>query len=197
MSYLASYPTTKESSSPRSGSLWSQSSAFADFSADLRASRVNDLITVRIVEDTLAQASSDVSADRKFSAQSGITALAGKFDTSGISSLFSPQSSQSLSGKGQANSQTRLRSSVGGRIVAVLPNGVMVIEAERSVKMNNETQTIVLRGMVRPADVMADNTVLSTALSNLEVELKGKGVVSDATRPPNRLVRALLWLAGF
>ena len=195
--YLASYAASQTAAPHPAGSLWSSSSCFSELSADFRALRVNDLITVRIVEDTLAQASSDVSAERKLSAQSGITALAGKFDTSGISSLFSPQSQQSLSGKGQANSQTRLRTSVGGRVVAVLPNGVMVVEAERSVKMNNETQAIVLRGMVRPPDVMADNTVLSTSLSNLEIELKGKGVVSDATRPPNRLVRALLWLAGF
>lgn len=195
--YLASYNSEPSTAERATGSLWSPSAAFSDLSADFRALRVNDLVTVRIVEDTLAQASSDVSAERKFSAQSGINGLAGKIDTSGIMTLFSPQSQQSLSGKGQANSQTRLRTSVGGRVAAVLPNGVMVVEAERSVRMNNETQTIVLRGMVRPPDVMADNTVLSTALSNLEIELKGKGVVSDATRPPNRLIRALLWLAGF
>jgi flagellar L-ring protein FlgH len=195
--YLANYAAGAIAPVRPSGSLWSASSAFSDFASDFRAAHLNDLVTIKIVEETLAQSSADVSAARKLSAQSGIAALAGKFDTSGISNLFSPQSQQSLSGKGQSNSQTRLRSSVGGRVAAVLPNGVMVLEAERSVRMNNETQTIVLRGMVRPADVLSDNTVLSTALANLEIELKGKGVVSDATRPPNRLIRALLWAVGF
>lgn len=195
--YLSEYSSKEPAQPAPAGSLWRANNGFSDLAADFRAQRVNDLVTVRIEEQTLAEASADVSAQRKLSAQSGISALVGKFDTSGISSLFSPQSQQSLEGRGQSNSQTRLRTSVGGRIAAVLPNGVMVVEAERSVKMNNETQTIVLRGMVRPADVLSDNTILSTSLSNLEIELKGKGVVSDATRPPNRFIRALLWLAGF
>lgn len=195
--YLEVYRETNAAKLRPAGSLWTSEDSFTDMGADLRAHRVNDLVTIRIVEQTLAEASADVSAARSFQAQSGIKALAGKVDTSGISSLFSPQSDQSLTGKGQSNSQSRLRTSVAARVAAVLPNGVMVVEAERRVRMNNETQTIVLRGMVRPADVLSDNTILSTALANLEVELKGKGVVSDATRPPNRLVRAILWLVGF
>ena len=63
--------------------------------------------------------------------------------------------------------------------------------------MNNEKQTVILRGLVRPGDVASDNKVLSTSISNLELELKGKGVISDYTRPPNPLVRAILWLVGF
>lgn len=195
--YIESYGRLPLRGIGPSGSLFRPSSALANLNTDPRAQHIDDLITIRIVEDTLAQSSADVSAARQLQAQSGISALAGKINTSGIDSLFSPQSSQSLTGKGQANSQTRLRTSVGGRIAAVLANGVMVVEAKRSVRMNNETQTILLRAMVRPEDVSSDNTVLSTALANLEIELKGKGVVSDATRPPNRLVRALLWLAGF
>lgn len=195
--YIASLPVSSTPDPGPIGSLWSDSASFANLSSDATARHLHDLVTIRIVEDTSAESSADVTAQRKFDAQSGISALAGKVDTSGIRSLFSPQSSQNLTGKGQANSQTRLRTSVTGRVAAVMPNGVMVVEAERSVHLNNETQTIVLRGTLRPADVMADNSVLSTSLANLEIELKGKGVVSDATRPPNRLVRSILWLLGF
>ena len=63
--------------------------------------------------------------------------------------------------------------------------------------MNNERQTILVRGIVRPGDVSPDNTVTSNAMSDLELEIKGKGVLSDGTRPPNRLVRFVLRLAGF
>jgi flagellar L-ring protein precursor FlgH len=34
-------------------------------------------------------------------------------------------------------------------------------------------------------------------LSALEIELKGKGIISDSVRPPNALTRAILWLFGF
>jgi len=73
----------------------------------------------------------------------------------------------------------------------------MVVEAERLVAINNQKETMIVRGVLRPGDVGPNNAASSTALSNLEVELKGKGVVSDATRPANPLVRALLWVIGF
>jgi hypothetical protein len=39
--------------------------------------------------------------------------------------------------------------------------------------------------------------VASTAISNLDVELKGKGVVSDGVAPPNKLMGLILKLVGF
>jgi flagellar L-ring protein precursor FlgH len=42
-----------------------------------------------------------------------------------------------------------------------------------------------------------NNTAVSSSLANLEIELKGRGVVSDAINRPNALVRALLWLFNF
>ncbi len=63
--------------------------------------------------------------------------------------------------------------------------------------MNNERQNIVLRGVVRPGDVSSDNTVVSNTLGNLELEIKGKGVVSDGTRPPHPILRFILRILNF
>jgi flagellar L-ring protein precursor FlgH len=82
-------------------------------------------------------------------------------------------------------------------VVAVLPSGNLVIAAERSIVMNHERQSIVLRGVVRPGDVGPDNTVVTNAISNLELELKGKGVISDGTRPPHPVLRAILRILNF
>jgi flagellar L-ring protein precursor FlgH len=179
------------------GSLWSDNSPLADLSADNKAKHVDDVLTIRIAEQTLAESKADITSQRKFQTDSAITGLLGQIGTAGVNPLLAANSNTGLTGKGQASSQSQLRTSLAGRVVTVLPNGTMVIEAERRLRLNNETQTIVLRGMVRPADVLADNSVLSTSLANLEIELKGKGAVSDATRPPNRFTRAVLWLFGF
>ena len=63
--------------------------------------------------------------------------------------------------------------------------------------MNNEKQTIILRGLVRPADIDPNNNVLSNAIGDLQLELRGKGVLSDGTRPPNIVWRTLLRLINF
>jgi len=86
---------------------------------------------------------------------------------------------------------------VAGRVVAVLPNGNLVVEAERRVSFNQQVQVIILRGVVRPGDVAADDSVLSTRVSDLELELKGKGVVTDATRQPNVFTRWLMKLVNW
>ncbi len=179
------------------GSLWSDQGGLANLASDYKAQRVGDLVTILVAQSLQAENTGNVGTDRSFKANSGIDALAGRIRTGGVQNLFSPHSSQTLSGKAQASSSSSLRTSLSGRVVAVLPNGNLVIEAEREISMNNERQTIVLRGLVRPGDLAPDNSVPSNAVANLELEVKGKGVVSEGTRPPNVFTRWLLRLVGF
>src|SRR5579871_18562 len=159
--------------------------------------RAGDLITIVVSQGTTANNAATVSTARTFNANSGISALPGKLRTGGVQQLFSPQSSQTLSGKSQGATSSSLSTTLAGRVVAVLPSRAMVIEAERQLTMNNEKQTILLRGLVRQGDIAPDGSVPSNRIANLELELKGKGVLSDGTRPPNPLVRALLKIVGF
>lgn len=179
------------------GSLWVSGGLLTDLASDYKARQVGDVLVIRIVEQTLAEASGSVASQRTMEANSGISALAGRVNTAGVDSLFSPQSSSKLQGQGQTASKSRLQTSLAGRVVAVLPGGALVVEADRAVTMNNERQSIIVRGVVRPGDVAPDDSVLSTSLGNLEIELKGKGVISESTRPPNWIVRMLLRIVGF
>jgi flagellar L-ring protein FlgH len=179
------------------GSLWLDNGKLADLSTDYKAKHVGDLVRILIVQDTTATNTANVGTDRSFKASSGIDALAGHVSTSGVQTLFSPRSSQTLQGKAQASSKSMLRTSLTGTVVATLSTGALVVEAERSLTMNNERQTVILRGIVRGGDIAPDNSLLSNQLSNLELELKGKGVISDGTRPPNVIMRVLLRIVGF
>ena len=114
-----------------------------------------------------------------------------------MANLFSPNSAQTLSGKAQATSQTSLSTTLTGRVAAVLPTGTLVVEAERQITMNNQHETVVLRGLVRPGDLDAANTVASNNVGDLEVEVKGKGIISEGTRPPNPIVKWILRVVGF
>jgi flagellar L-ring protein precursor FlgH len=102
-----------------------------------------------------------------------------------------------LSGKSQASSATSLTTTLAGRVVAVLPGGNLVIEAERIINMNHEKQTIVLRGIVRRGDIGPNNTVASNTIGDLELEIKGKGVISDGVRPPHPVLRVILRILNF
>jgi len=179
------------------GSLWSDGGRFSSLSTDYKASRVGDLIVIVVAQGTTANNTAAVSTARTFSANSGISALPGQLKTTGVASLFSPNSAATLGGKSQGSTTSSLNDTLTGRVVAVLASGTLVVEAERQLTMNNEKQTIVVRGLVRPGDLAPNGTIASNRVGNLELELKGKGVLSDGVRPPNLLVRGLLRIVGF
>src|ERR1017187_104220 len=199
--YLAEYvlralATTQSTATP--GSVWTPQSPYSDMSSDYKARNVNDLIVIQVVESTTATDDGAVKSARTFSASSGISAFMGTpGPTAGLQNIFSPSSSRTLNGQAQTSANSSLNTSLSGRVVQVLPNGFLVIEAVRQMFMNNQHQTVIIHGVVRPGDIGSNNAVLSTSISNLEVELKGRGVISDGVAPPNRVVRAILKLVGF
>jgi flagellar L-ring protein precursor FlgH len=184
-------------SATTTGSLWRNDGRLVRMAADYKAAQVGDLLTILVAQDLSATSAGNVATDRSLKASSGIDALAGGVDVSDMQNLLSLHSSQTLAGKAQATSQSSLRTRLAGRVAAVLPEGTLVVEAERQITMNNERQTILLRGLVRPGDIAPDNSVSSNAIGNLELELKGKGVISDGTRPPTPVTRILLHILGF
>jgi flagellar L-ring protein precursor FlgH len=184
-------------SSPTLGSLWVPDGKFSNLAGDDKARNVHDTLIINVVEQTTAEGDSAVKSQRTFAASSGISAMGIAGPTSGVQNLFSPQSSQALNGAAQTTSNSSFVTSLAAQVVSVLPNGFLVIEAFRQMEMNNQRQTLVLHGVVRPSDIASDNSVLSTQISYLEVDLKGKGVLSDGVRPPNKIIRAILSLVGF
>lgn len=179
------------------GSLWTDNGRLANMVADYKASRVGDLVTINVTQNLSASSAGNVATNRAFSASSGITALPGLLKTAGVANLFSPNSTQALTGKGQATSQTSLSTTLTGRVAAVLPSGTLVVEAERQINMNQEHETVTLRGLVRPGDLDATNTVLSNSVGDLEIEVKSKGVISESTRAPNPVLKWILRLLNF
>jgi flagellar L-ring protein precursor FlgH len=179
------------------GSLWIDNGRLANMVADYKASRVGDLVTISINQNLSSTNTGNVATNRTFSASSGITALGGHIATSGVANLFSPNSTQALTGKAQATSTTALSTTLTGRVAAVLPTGTLVVEAERQIVMNDQRETVILRGMVRPGDLDATNTVASNSVGDMEVEVKGKGVISEGTRPPNPVIKWILRIVGF
>ncbi|MGA7694409.1 MAG: flagellar basal body L-ring protein FlgH [Candidatus Sulfotelmatobacter sp.] len=179
------------------GSLWIDSGRLANMVADYKASRVGDLVTISINQNLSSTSTGNVATSRAFSASSGITAIGGHVKTSGVQNLFSPNSTQSLAGKGQATSTTALSTTLTGRVAAVLPSGTLVVEAERQIMMNEQRETVILRGMVRPGDLDATNTVASNSVGDMEIEVKGKGVLTESTRAPNPVMKWILRVLNF
>jgi len=179
------------------GSLWTPGGAFDELSVDYKARKLNDTVVILVAVQTTAAQNKDVNSSRAFQTASGITGLAGDVKTTGLNPLFNANSATSLKGSGATDSSTTFQTSMTGQVIAVLPSGNLVLEAQRKIFMNNQHEDVTIRGVVRPNDIGPNNTVASSALSNLEIEMKGKGILADSTRPLNPITKAILWLVGF
>ncbi len=180
------------------GSLWVANGRFSEIASDDKARWVGDAITIQLAESTTSAQQGSVQTARTFSASSSLTAFFGLTGShTAVQNLFSPNSAQALNGKGQTALTTSLATTLGATVIEVLPNGLLVIEAQRQVRATDQTETMTLRGIVRMDDISPTNTILSSQISHLEVKLEGSGVITEGTHPPNALVRILLRVLAF
>lgn len=198
--HAAETRATVEGAATTAGSTWAAYSVMTDLTRDLRASRVDDVVTVIVAESASAVTTGGTQTARKSSANSSITGLFGIKSigaTTALSNLAKMSGDTELNGTGSTSRSTTLNTNLTVRVVNVLPNGFLVIEGSKNVQINSEWQIVTVRGVVRPADLTADNTVPSQRIAQLEVKLDGKGVINDAIRRPNFLYRLLLGILPF
>lgn len=180
------------------GSLFSPASRFADLASDVRAAQVDDLVTVLVVESASAVARGTLKASRQSDVKATIGAAGGITRAVGpLANLAGAATETKLDGEGATSRETVLSTTLSARVTHVLPNGYLVVEGAKAVEVNAERQTVTVRGVVRPADLGAGNTVRSDRLAQMEVRINGKGVVGDAVRRPFFLYRLLLGLLPF
>ncbi|HZY73828.1 MAG TPA: flagellar basal body L-ring protein FlgH, partial [Edaphobacter sp.] len=161
-SYLERVRAANSSGQPEPGSIWSDSGRLTRMNADVRAMRPHDLISVVVEENLAASTDGTVKNSRASNATSGISGLIGTLHAANaLQNLINQNSAAGLNAQGTSATNSSLSTVFGGQVVAVLPNGILVIEAARQVEFSQQTQTIILRGLVRPEDISQQNQVLS------------------------------------
>jgi flagellar L-ring protein precursor FlgH len=180
------------------GSIWSPEGRLVRLGTDAKAVRVHDVVSIVVTESLAASTDGQVKNSRASNANSGLTSLFGKLKSSNnLQNLLGMTASSGLTAQGQSTTNSSLATTFGAEVVDVLPNGMLVVQATRQLTFSQQTQLIKLRGLVRPEDVSAQNQVLSTAMTDLELEVTGKGIVNDSTYRQNPVVRFLEKLLVF
>jgi flagellar L-ring protein precursor FlgH len=174
------------------GSLYNPDAQITDLARDLRSRSVNDLVVIKVVEQASAVSSGNTKSSRQTSLNASVDALGGVTRAAGpLANLAGVNSASTVDGQGSTGRETSISTSLAARVTHVLPNGYLVVEGIKEVQVNSERQIVSVRGVVRPND-LANNTVLSDHLAQLEVRINGKGVVGDAIRRPFVLYRILM-----
>ncbi len=151
---------------------------------DLRAARVGDILTVRLVERTIASKSSSTSTSKTTEASLANPTIFGRPITRNGDPVFggSLDGETTFDGSGSSNQSNSLNGDITVTVVERYPNGNLLIRGEKWVTINQGREFIRLSGVVRPYDIEPDNSILSGKIADAQITYGGKGVLAAANR---------------
>lgn len=159
----------------------------SDLALDVKARRVNDIVTVRVIESIAGSGAADSALAKSGTNLAAITNLFGLEnalpDSIDPSRLVDSASDTDFEGGGVTNRSGALTAIVTTRVAEVLPNGDLVLEGVREVEINGDRQMLLLTGIVRPEDIGPNNVVLSPAVGQLRIRYFGEGLIKDTLKP--------------
>jgi flagellar L-ring protein precursor FlgH len=179
-------PGPKPISQAPNGSLWNEASG--SLLQDIKAHKVGDILTITVSEESKASKTATTQTSKD-------TSLAGQFDFAGASTGGKPpvgaatlgpwtgKFSNGFNGSGVTAKADSMAALMTATVVGVVPNGNLIIRGSRWTQVNNEMQQIVLEGVIRPADITRNNTILSQSIAEAKIFIVGKGPLSKHQKP--------------
>ena len=190
--YAPTYPTNPDPKELRkeSGAIYSNETALPLFETP-RARHPGDLLTVFLVERTEALKNATTMQRKNDSEQIVNKAFLGRPISlgSGYNLDFDLNNTRQFMGDARSLQNNRLAGSISVTVAKVLPNGNMMVQGEKWIKINQGNEYVQLSGIVRPQDIRADNSVNSDRIANARISYGGTGQINNTN--------AQGWLARF
>jgi flagellar L-ring protein precursor FlgH len=159
--------------------------------SDRRARDVGDLLTITLLENTTAQTSANTATNKESNLSLGTPSILGAPVTLGGKDILSAtaKGARDFTGKGNSAQSNRLQGNVTVTVVQRLPNGNLVVQGQKNLRLNQGDELVQVQGIVRPGDISADNTVPSSRVAEARIVYGGRGPVAQSN--------AMGWLSRF
>jgi len=190
LDFSAPVPKKEPAITGARASLWDENRSGNMLFTDHKARRINDIVTIKIVEESTAKKDAETKVDRTSSIGAGLDSFFGLENRVARSnpdinmgSLIAGKTATSFDGVGETTRSGKLVATLTAVVVDVQTNGNLIIKGKRLIKVNNEEQIMILSGIVRPRDIGTDNSVLSTQIADARIEYTGVGSLGDKQKP--------------
>lgn len=162
------------------GAIFQASNGYAPLTSGTRAAAVGDVLTIVLVERMQGTTVNGQTSGREGSI--GLTP-----PTTGPLSFFNPSDvsmggNNEFEGAGRATQSNSLFGEISVTVAAVMPNGNLIVQGEKAVRINRGDEFIRVSGIVRATDIGPDNRVASTRLADARITYSGRGEVARASR---------------
>ncbi len=180
-------PQTVEVSAPNS--LWQSSRQ--TFFKDQRASKVGDILTILIEIEDEADMENKTTRTRAGSESAGLPhmlglesylgkVLPGAVDPSQLAEL---ESNSTLQGNGKIERDEQISLKLAAMVTQVLPNGNFVIRGSQEVRVNHEKRELLIDGIIRPEDILNNNSISYEKIAEARISYGGNGTISEVQQP--------------
>ncbi len=176
---------------PRTDGAIYQAGQQMELFADLKARRVGDVLTIRLTESTNASKNAVTKTQKTTGVTNTGPTVFGKTVTAhGLPiGTVSMNGADSFDGEGTSTQSNSLAGSITVTVVDVRANGNLVVQGDKTLRLNQGDERVLISGVVRPADIATDNSVTSDRVADARIGYAGKGVVNSAN--------SMGWLARF
>lgn len=165
--------------------------AYNSLFSDQKANRIGDAITIIVMESSQASNNASTSASRESTL--GFNGSGALDQTTLPKANLSIGSQNDFNGSGSTKTTGLIKTKISASIDSIYANGNMRISGSKKITINGEDQIIVIKGIVRPSDIYADNTVYSYNISDAEIVFEGSGVIDNSQRS-GWLTKLFHWL---
>lgn len=173
------------------GAIYASNGGGLSLFADQRARDVGDLLTIELVEQTTAQTRSSTSIAKSSETSASAGSLFGGAPTINGRNVLEADlgAERDFSGSGDSAQSNRLQGSVTAVVIQRLPNGNLVVQGNKQVRLNQGDELVQVQGIVRPADIAPDNTIPSSRVAEARIVYGGRGQLARSN--------AMGWLGRF
>ncbi len=151
---------------------------------DVKPRRVGDILTVVLEERTDANKSASTTTKKESSVGLSVPGLFGRPATAGGTEILNAEieGARDFKGNGGSSQSNRLSGNITVTVSEVLPNGILVVRGEKLLTLNQGSEVVRVRGLVRPTDIRTDNSIRSWQIANAEITYSGKGALADSNQ---------------
>ncbi|SFQ10969.1 flagellar basal body L-ring protein FlgH [Variovorax sp. 770b2] len=154
-----------------------QEGSFRPLTADNKAFRVGDSLTVQVFENSSASTSADTGTRRNNDISGSVTQTGNR-----VVGQLGIGVAGGFDGGGRTQRANKLLATLTVTVQEVLASGELRVAGEQLLTVNEELQKVNLEGRVRPQDISDGNVVLSTRLADARITYVGEGDVTDRSR---------------
>lgn len=189
LAYMPAPPVPPPPLEQRHGAIYHDNIGIALFE-DSRARRIGDVLTIELAENTTASKKASTSTKKETDITSNEGAMFGSpisfsrpFGTGPLMTLgASLQGKQGFDGEGDSSLSNALNGRITVTVFEVMSNGYLRVRGEKRLTINHGDEYVQFSGIVRPSDIQADNSVVSTLVADAKITYTGEGDIADAQK---------------